>query len=138
VTSITCGLLLCSGPNNPPQVTWVEVEVIDTNSYSLKATVVIGNIPTQNKPGVLPSGVAISPDGTLAYVVNAVGGQIWGIDTASNQVVATMTTLASGLIGVSVSPDGSRLTQQVGGARLRGVCLLWMLSTRKPSTWSQA
>lgn len=107
VTSITCGLLLCSGPDNPPQVT--SVEVIDTTSNSLKATVVIGNLPTQNNPGVLPSGVAISPDGTLAYVANAVGDQIWAIDTASNQIAGTIHTSMLGIVGITVSPDGNHL-----------------------------
>ena len=107
VTSITCGLLLCSGPDNPPQVT--SVEVIDTTGNSLKATVVIGNLPTQNHPGVLPSGVAISPDGTLAYVANAVGDQIWAIDTASNQIAGTIHTSMLGIVGIIVSPDGNHL-----------------------------
>jgi YVTN family beta-propeller protein len=108
VTSITCGPLLCSGADNPPQV--ASVEVIDIASNSLKATVVIGNIPSQNTPGVLlSSSVAISPDGTRAYVSNAVGNQIWAIDTASNQVVATIPAAVLGFVGVSISPDGSRL-----------------------------
>ena len=107
VTSINCGLLLCSGPGNPPQL--ASVEVIDTVSNSLTATITIGNTPNGQSPGVLLSGIAISPDGTRAYVSDAVGNQIWAIDTASNQVVATIPTTVSSLIGVSISPDGSRL-----------------------------
>jgi YVTN family beta-propeller protein len=60
-------------------------------------------------PGVLLAGIAISPDGTRAYVSNAVGNQIWAIDTASNQVAAMIPTAALGFVGVSISPDGSRL-----------------------------
>ena len=55
-TSITCGDLLCSGPSKPAQM--ASVEVIDTASNSLKATITIGKIP-----GTLLSGIAISPDG---------------------------------------------------------------------------
>jgi YVTN family beta-propeller protein len=107
VTSITCGLLLCSGPDNPPQL--ASVEVIDTASNSLTATITIGNLPTAQTPGVLLSGIAISPDGTRAYVSNGQGNQIWAIDTSSNQVVATIPTAVLGFVGVSISPDGSRL-----------------------------
>ena len=107
VTSITCGLLLCSGPDNPPQR--ASVEVIDTASNSLTATITIGNLPTVQTPGVLLSGIAISSDGTRAYVSNAEGNQIWAIDTASKQVVATIPTAMLGFVGMSVSPDGSRL-----------------------------
>ena len=107
VTSITCGLLLCSGANNPPQL--ASVEVIDTASNSLTATITIGNLPVGQTPGVLLAGIAIAPDGTRAYVSNAEGNQIWAIDTASNQVVATIRTAVLGFVGVSISPDGSRL-----------------------------
>ena len=107
VTSITCGQLLCSGPDNPPQL--ASVEVIDTTSNSLTATITLGNLPAEQTPGVLLSGIAISPDGTRAYVSNAVGNQIWAIDTSSNQVVATIPTAVLGFVGVSISPDGSRL-----------------------------
>ena len=107
VTSITCGLLLCSGLDNPPQL--ASVEVIDTASNSLTATITIGNLPTVQRPGVLLSGVAISPDGNRAYVSNGQGNQIWALDTASNQVVATIPTAELGFAGVSISADGSRL-----------------------------
>ena len=106
VNSITCGLLLCSGPDNPPQL--ASVEVVDTASNSLTATITIGNLPGQT-PGVLLAGIAISPDGNRAYVSNAVGNQIWGIDTVSNQVVAMIPTAALGFVGVSMSPDGSHV-----------------------------
>ncbi len=107
VTSITCGLLLCSAPGNPPQL--ASVEVIDTASNSLAATITIGNLPVGQTPGVLLAGIAISPDGTRAYVSNAVGNQIWAIDIASNQVVATIPTAVVGFVGMSISPDGSHL-----------------------------
>src|SRR4029077_19737998 len=107
VTSITCGLLLCSGPDNPPQR--ASVEVIDTASNSLTATITIGNLPVGQTPGVLLAGIAISPDGSRAYVSNAVGNQIWAIDTVSNQVVAAIPTAVLGFAGVSITPDESRL-----------------------------
>jgi YVTN family beta-propeller protein len=107
VTSITCGLLLCSGPDNPPQM--ASVEVIDTASNSLTATITIGSLPTAQTPGVLLSAIAISADGARAYASNAEGNQIWAIDTASNRAVATIPTVVLGFVGLSISPDGSRL-----------------------------
>jgi YVTN family beta-propeller protein len=87
---------------NPPSL--ASVEVIDTASNSLTATISIGNVLS-----ALLSGIAISPDGTRVYVSNNDGGQIWAIDTASKQVVATISTAVLGFVGVSISPDGSRL-----------------------------
>lgn len=105
VTTITCSAPLC--PNTPPPV--ASVAVIDTASDSVTATINIGTLPTVQKPGALLSGVAISPDGTLAYVANGQGNQIWAINTASNQVVATIHSAVLGFVGVSISPDGSHL-----------------------------
>jgi YVTN family beta-propeller protein len=105
VTSITCGAPSC--PDNLPVL--ASVEVIDTASNSLTATVTIGNVPLVNTPGALLSGIAISPDGTRVYASNAEGDQIWAIDTASNQVVATIPTAVLGFVGMSISPDGGRL-----------------------------
>jgi YVTN family beta-propeller protein len=105
VTSVICGAPSC--PDNPPPL--ASVEVIDTASNSLTATITIGTLPTVQTPGVLLSRIAISPDGTRVYVSNAEGNQIWAIDTASNQVVATIPTAVLGFVGVSISPDGGRL-----------------------------
>lgn len=105
VTSITCAAPSCPA-TPPPQAS---VEVIDTSSNSLTATITIGNLPTVQTPGVSLSGIAISPDGTRAYVSNGQGNQLWAIDTASHQVVATIPTTVLGFAGVSINPDGSRL-----------------------------
>ncbi len=105
VTSITCSAPSC--PDNPPPL--ASVEVIDTSSNSLTATITIGNLPTVQTPGVLLSGIAISSNGTRVYVSNVEGNQIWVIDTASNQVVATIPTAVLGFVGMSISPDGGRL-----------------------------
>jgi YVTN family beta-propeller protein len=99
VTTITCGLLLCSGPGNPPEL--ASVNVIDTGTNSLVSTITFGQIPA-----TLLSGVTISPDGTRAYVTPNLGSNIWVIDTATNGIIATISTAASGFDDVSASPDG--------------------------------
>ena len=65
---------------------------------SVVATITVGNRPLE---------VAVSPDGSRAYVANQSSGNVSVIDTAADSVVAT---IAVGLnpYGVAVSPDGSR------------------------------
>jgi YVTN family beta-propeller protein len=40
--------------------------------------------------GFGPNGVAVTPDGTRAYVTNTIDGTVSVISTASNKVVATI------------------------------------------------
>ncbi len=71
------------------------VSVIDTASNTVVATVAaLGNGPLA---------VAITPDGTRAYVT---GGPVSVIDTASNTVVATAGD--PNAYGVAITPDGTR------------------------------
>ncbi len=81
-----------------------EVLEIDTITRAVTATV----------PSIAPltSGLAISPDGRLAYTCGfaAAGCVVTVIDTATASVVATIPTPASGLPGdVAVSATGDRL-----------------------------
>src|SRR4029077_4311946 len=50
--------------------------------------------------------IAVSPDGTRAYVNNVGSGTTSVVDTKSNLVVATI-AVGSGPYGVAISPDGS-------------------------------
>ncbi len=61
-------------------------------------TVGVGNHPTE---------VAVSPDGTRAYVTNADSKSVSVIDTATNTVVATV-GVGNHPTAVTVSPDGTR------------------------------
>jgi YVTN family beta-propeller protein len=78
------------------------VNVIDIGTDSLVSTITFGQLPAN-----FPSGVAISPDGTRAYVTPNVGSNIWVVDTASNSIIATISTAAPGFADVSASPDGT-------------------------------
>jgi DNA-binding beta-propeller fold protein YncE len=53
---------------------------IDAASNTVVATVPVGQLPT---------GVAVTPDGTHAYVTNQVSDSVSVIGTATNMVVAT-------------------------------------------------
>ena len=55
--------------------------VIDTATNTVEATVIT--------VGTVPGGVAITPDGKHAYVMNFVSNTVSVIDTASNTVVGT-------------------------------------------------
>jgi len=56
--------------------------------------------------------VAITPDGTRAYVTNPDSNSVSVIDTATNSVVAT---IAVGGFGVAITPDGTRAYVAGGG-----------------------
>jgi YVTN family beta-propeller protein len=56
--------------------------------------------------GVNSVGVAVSPDGTRAYVVNATDNSVSVINTTTNTVVATV-NVGHRPIGVAFAPDGS-------------------------------
>ena len=80
------------------------VSVIDT------APTVINMVVATVTVGTSPQGVAITPNGTRAYVTNfgdgIVPGTVSVIDTATNMVVATV-TVGRGPVGVAIIPDGT-------------------------------
>ncbi len=76
------------------------VSVIDTATDTVTTTI----------EGVYrPHGVAITPDGTRAYVTNYGYGQIVSvIDTETNTVVDTVCGVGSDPCGIAITPDGTR------------------------------
>ena len=74
------------------------VTVINTSTDNVVATVTVGNDPF---------GVAITPDGTSAYVANSGSGSVSVIDTTSRMVVATI-ILGGRPQAIAFTPDGSR------------------------------
>ncbi len=78
------------------------VSVIDTSSNTVATTISVGNIG--------PLGVAITPDGTRAYVAGAVNGTLAVIDTSSNTVATTVSVpnIANSPVNVAITPDGKR------------------------------
>jgi YVTN family beta-propeller protein len=72
------------------------ISVIDTTSNKVVAT-----IPVEQ----LAYGVAITPDGTHAYVTNEAPSTVSVIDTATNKVVATI-AVAGGSVGIAITSDG--------------------------------
>ena len=73
------------------------VSVIDTANNHVIATVTVGSAPY---------GVAVSPDGTLAYITSSGANSVSVVDTANNTVIATV-TVGSPPYGVAVTPGGS-------------------------------
>src|SRR5262245_49048691 len=78
------------------------ISVIDTATNTVVATVPVGGAPRW---------VAITPDGTRAYVTNV--GAVSVIDTATNTVVATV-PVGNSPQGVAITPDGTRAYVTIG------------------------
>ena len=74
------------------------VSVIDTTTSSVTSTV--------TGVGLGPAGIAITPDGTRAYVANNAAGTVSVIRTSDNEVVGGPITVGSGPNGVAVSLAG--------------------------------
>jgi YVTN family beta-propeller protein len=55
-----------------------------------------------------PEGVAITPDGTKAYVTNCDDDTVSVIDTATNSVVGSPIRVGDGPEGVAITPDGTK------------------------------
>lgn len=75
------------------------VTAIDTATNTPVATISVGGRPTR---------VAVSADGTQAYVANAALSSVSVIDTASDAVVATI-ALGGSPSALAVTPDGASL-----------------------------
>jgi len=73
------------------------VSVIDISSNTVIYTIAVGN---------QPNGIAITPDGTRAYVANG-GGEVWVLATSNNAVLAKV--MVGGYpSGIAITPDGRR------------------------------
>src|SRR5260370_24873667 len=80
-------------PFNQPS----SVSVIDTATYSVVATIPVGQYP---------AGVAITPNGAFAYVANFNSNSVSVIDTATNTVTATVTVCTSPSC-LAITPNGA-------------------------------
>ena len=75
------------------------VSVIDTATNTVVATVAVGSLPT---------GVAVTPDGTHVYVANSNDNTVSVIRTATNTVVKTI-PVGTFPDYVAVTPDGTKV-----------------------------
>ena len=76
---------------------------VDTANVAVTGLGPVGKIPV----GIGPDGIAVSPDGTRAYVSNSASHTISVIDTATNKVLKAI-PVGNGPRWVGVSPDGTR------------------------------
>ncbi|MGH6812854.1 MAG: YncE family protein, partial [Methylocella sp.] len=83
-------------PSSPGNGT---VSVIDTATNKVVGTPIT--------VGILPKGVAVTPDGKHAYVTNGGSNTVSVIATASNTVVGTPITVGDEPLGVAITPDGT-------------------------------
>ena len=107
--SLTCVLLIFSGLSSAMSTTHAQtrayvsnitdhtVSVIDTATNTVITTIPVGTFPFE---------VAITPNGTRAYVTNNdLSGSIYVIDTATNTVIATILAGANPY-QVAFTPNG--------------------------------
>lgn len=80
------------------RLTTDNVDVIDTATDTVTATIAVGNSPRA---------VAITPDGTKVYVTNTASHTVSVISTATNTVTATVAVQFSPR-GMVITPDGSK------------------------------
>ena len=66
--------------------------------YDVTATITVGTSPRA---------VAVSPDGTKAYVANLTSNTVSVINTTTNAVDATI-TVGNAPLGVAITPDGTK------------------------------
>ena len=81
------------------------VSVVDTNSHT--------NVATVSVPGS-PTGLAVTPDGTLVYVACQGNGTVAVISTASNSVVASI-PVGNTPVQLAISPNGAQAYVVVRG-----------------------
>lgn len=89
---------------------------VTTVTKSVTVTIAAVNVQlAQTTVGDRPNGIALTPDGTRAYIANQGVNTVSVVDTATNAVVATV-AVASPPTAVVVSPDGTRayVTSQTG------------------------
>lgn len=72
--------------------------MISTATNSVVATVPVGDFPAS---------VAVTPDGTAAYVTCSADGEVTVIDTATHTVTGTIVVGGVNLAGIVFSPDGT-------------------------------
>ncbi|WP_180235484.1 YncE family protein, partial [Bacillus cereus] len=72
---------------------------------------VVATVPV----GSNPFGVAITPDGSFAYVINGGSGNVSVIDISTNTVVATVPVGSNPRL-VAITPDGSFAYVTNGGS----------------------
>ncbi len=84
------------------------VTVINTATNTVAATILVGTDAVANDL----EGIAITPDGTRAYVTQSKestnGGSVAVIDTATNTVGASTIPVGDGPMGIAITSDGTR------------------------------
>lgn len=84
-------------------------------AHAVTVPTVVTSVPVDSNP----FSVAVTPDGSRAYVANLSGSDVSVVDTATNTQIATIPT-GPFTTGVAVSPDGTHVyaTYASGGGQL--------------------
>ena len=90
---------MAAAPTSPTALS-DSVSVIDTTTNTVTGSA----IPV----GSVPDTVAVTPDGSRAYVTNFLGDSVSVIDTTTNSVTGSPIPVGNLPVGVAISPDGTR------------------------------
>src|SRR5215471_8747565 len=83
---------------------------LGSNTVSVIATATNTVVGLPISVGVSPFGVAVTPDGTKAYVAHdSTPGAVSVIDIATNMVVGSQIPVSAPAVGVAAAPDGSKV-----------------------------
>lgn len=86
------------------------VTVIDTTTNTVTATIPVGTIP---------HGIAVTPNGSFAYVANVASNAVSVIDTTNNTVTATV-PVGNNPFEVAITPSGAFAYVTNSSARTMG------------------
>jgi len=95
----------------------ISVVDISTNTIITNIPVLDFPVPGFGFPARDLAGIAITPDGTRAYVVSHSTAKTYVISTITNTMIATIRTDPGAPLSIAISPDGTRAyTATVGGS----------------------
>lgn len=86
------------------------VSVVDTSTNTIVTDIPVTDFPVPGFgfPAFNLVAIAITPDGTRAYVVSNSTAKTYVISTVSNTVIATIRTDPGSPLSIAISPDGTR------------------------------
>jgi YVTN family beta-propeller protein len=59
--------------------------------------------------GVMPTGIAVSPDGNLVFITNKTSNTVSVYNTSIGSVVSTFASVGTAPTGIAIGPDGTRV-----------------------------
>ena len=118
--AVTATITLGGRPRQGPELLAITPDGKSLYVTLERGSVLVINTATNTVAATIPvpaaAAVAISPDGSRAYVQTVLTGGVFVIDTASNTVIAHVPVPSNFSAGIAVTPDGAKV-YVAGGVR---------------------